>query len=191
MGNGFGDYDPQETPPESSPKRGRGRPRSFSRIEEDDEEQDEEQEQEDDEDPEKTPTQSKRKKDKSRSVREESREPSEEVEDEIAQGLEDVGLGPGSDEDEEDIDQEPEPPIKKARVESPKKPGRKTKSTSKKENRGVCFLVYFTMKPIIYFENQNIERVQGKAHVTTTRLWNGGAVKKSCTGKPVRVDGSS
>ena len=53
MGNGFGDYGPQETPPDpdSSPKRGRGRPKSFSRIEEDDEEQDEEQEPEEEEDP--------------------------------------------------------------------------------------------------------------------------------------------
>jgi len=190
MGNGFGDYGPQETPPDSSPKRGRGRPRSFSRIEEDDEEQDEEQEQEEEEDRERTPTQSRRDKGKSRAVREESREPSE-VEDEIAQGLEDVGLGPGSEEEEEDFDQVPEPPVKKARVESPKKPGRKTKSTSKKENRGACFLVYFTTKPLIYFENQNIGRVQGKAHVTTMRLWNGGAVRKSCTEKQTRVDGSS
>jgi hypothetical protein len=194
MGNGFGDYGPQETPPDSSPKRGRGRPRSFSRIEEDDEEQDEEQdegrEQEDDEDREKTPTQSKRDKGKNRAVREESREPSE-VEDEIAQGLEDIGLGPGSDEEEEDIDQEPEPPVKKARVESPKKPGRKTKSTSKKENRGACFFASFMTKIDIYSENQNIGRVQGKAHVTTTRLWNGGAVRKSCTEKPLRLDGSS
>ncbi|KIM48672.1 hypothetical protein M413DRAFT_437856 [Hebeloma cylindrosporum] len=134
VNGGFDDYGPQETPPNSSPQRGRGRPRSFSRIEED-EEQDEEQEQEDEEDQEKTPTQSKRDKGKGRAVREESREPSEEVEDEIAQGLEDVGLSPGSDEEEEDNDQEPQPPVKKARVESPKKPGRKTKSTSKKENR--------------------------------------------------------
>ena len=164
MGNGFGDYAPQETPPESSPKRGRGRPRSFNRIEEDNEEQDEEQdeepdeeqeqEQEDDEDREKTPTQPKRDKGKNRAVREESREPSEGVEDEIAQGLEDVGLGPGSDEEEEDIDQEPEPPVKKARVESPKKPGRKTKSTSKKENRGAFFLAHFTAKPVIYLKTR-------------------------------------
>lgn len=191
MGNGFGDYGPQETPPDpdSSPKRGRGRPKSFSRIEEDDEEQDEEQEQEEEEDRERTPTQSKRDKGKNRAVREESREPSE-VEDEIAQGLEDVGLGPGSDEEEEDLDQVPGPPVKKARVESPKKPGRKTKSTSKKENRGACFLVYFTTNPVIYFEKPEYRegtRKSSRNHYAPLEYWRGEKIVYGKTNSSGRV----
>jgi len=189
MGNGFGDYGPQETPPDSSPKRGRGRPRSFSRIEEDDEEQDEDQEQEEEEDRERTPTQSRRDKGKNRAVREESREPSE-VEDEIAQGLEDVGLGPGSEEEEEDFDQAPEPPVKKARVESPKKPGRKTKSKSKKENRGACFLVYFTTKPVIYFEKPEYRegtRKSSRNHYAPLEWWRGEKIVYGKTNSSGRV----
>ncbi|KDR73744.1 hypothetical protein GALMADRAFT_251561 [Galerina marginata CBS 339.88] len=134
---GFDDYGPQE---DSPPNQRTPRQSNFGRIEEEDEEQEEEEEEE--EPPQETPTRNRPDKGKKKAVREETPDQEEEVEDEIAQGLEDVGLGPDS--EEEQSEQEPEPPVKKTKVAQDKKgkavaeqkkPVSKTSTKSKKENR--------------------------------------------------------
>jgi centromere protein C len=137
---GFDDYAPDETrtPTQASAQK----KKSFGRIDEDVEESEGEEGggQESEPEPEPEPPQESRSKQKQVNGKQKApaREPSEESQEEefeaeIAQGLEDVGLDPGSDEEEEET---PQPPPKKAKVVPEKKPpGPKTASRGKKENK--------------------------------------------------------
>lgn len=121
MDDGLDDYTQDNTPTQASVAS-----RSFGQLDaEDDEEEEEEQT------PEPEPTKSTKKKPLPR-----ERQPSqseEEIEAEIAQGLEDVGLGHGTEDEEQD--EEETPPPKKKKVTPEKKPARKTATREKKENR--------------------------------------------------------
>lgn len=134
-GDRFDDYEPREnqSPDQVSPRR-----KSFGGIEQEDD--DDEGEQEEEEPPE-SPL--KRDKGKRKSVLYE--EPDQDgVEDEIAQELENVGLGPDSDDDQEVED--PRPPVKKAKIDSKNQKGQ-TQSKRKKENIGM--LLSYILKKLI------------------------------------------
>ncbi|KAF8163706.1 Mif2/CENP-C like-domain-containing protein [Crassisporium funariophilum] len=155
----FDDYAPQEghSPPRSSPRR-----TSFGRIEQDQDDEDEGQEQE--EPPHNTPLKSKQDKGKRKAERYEEPEREEEVEDEIAQGLEDVDLGPDPDEEEDD-DTTPQPPSKKPKKEVMREQP-STKSRTKKENRsprreGVRKSQRQHYKPLEYWRGEKL--VYGKS----------------------------
>ncbi|KAF9473012.1 hypothetical protein BDN70DRAFT_867845 [Pholiota conissans] len=126
--DGFDEYPPDDI---MATPTSRGN-QSFGQIEEEDEDEEEEEEQQEPESPQETRSKQKQQKPPAREPSQNSQE--EEIEDEIAQGLEDVGLGPESSDEEQE--ETPRRPSKKAKV-SPEKLERKPKTASrgKKENR--------------------------------------------------------